>query len=321
MISCDEALDLISAALDGPLTDDEQHMLEEHLAACAQCRAMQADLQVIHTALPGLNEPVPAGLTDRVLEQIHADKVVPLGDSRKKTGARHWRQWAVSAALFGVVLLGAGRVALSPSMSPAADHTVAASGTGALPSEGEDTETVEPYAADSVPAPASIAEGDTSSGASEDGVTGRAAGAEEREGGRTASKQSASPASDGADQPVSHAAVPPSDAPIMMQAAPSIRDGGSAAADVSPFTAEGALDPQASAAGDRLLAYLGRDDRTWGSGASLSLDDMGVVLTCELLDERYCVFHGSWSDGREYRYSVPLDGGDIIECQMTVLEN
>ena len=156
MISCDEALDLLSAALDGPLTDDEQHMLEEHLTVCAPCRALQADLQTIHTALPGLNEPVPAGLTDRVLEQIHADKVVPLDDSRRKTGARRWRRWAVSAALFGVVLLGAGRAALSPSMSPVADHTAVASGTGALPSEGVDTETVQPYAADSVPASASI---------------------------------------------------------------------------------------------------------------------------------------------------------------------
>ncbi|MBU5435152.1 anti-sigma factor [Pseudoflavonifractor sp. MSJ-37] len=321
MISCDEALDLLSAALDGPLTEDEQHMLEEHLTVCAPCRALQADLQTIHTALPGLNEPVPAGLTDRVLEQIHADEVVPLDDSRRKTGARRWRRWAVSAALFGVVLLGAGRAALSPSMSPVADHTAVASGTGALPSEGVDTETVQPYAADSVPASASIAEGDASSGASEEGVTGRAAGAEEGEGGRTASKQSASPASDGAEQPVSHAAVPPSDAPIMMQAAPPIRDRGSAATDVSPFTAEGTFDPRASAAGDRLLAYLGRDDRTWGSDASLSLDDMGVVLTCELLDDRCCVFHGSWSDGREYRYSVPLDGGDIVESQMAVPEN
>ena len=40
MLSCDEALELISARLDGPLSGEETARLEEHLSACPACRTL-----------------------------------------------------------------------------------------------------------------------------------------------------------------------------------------------------------------------------------------------------------------------------------------
>ena len=104
MLTCDEALELISASLDGPLAPDEAVRLEEHLKICAPCRALRADLESLHDQLPLLNAPVPEGLSQRILDQIHAEpKVVPL--PRRHGLPRHWRQWAASAAVFALVLL------------------------------------------------------------------------------------------------------------------------------------------------------------------------------------------------------------------------
>lgn len=112
MLTCDEALELISASLDGPLAPDEAVRLEEHLKICAPCRALRADLESLHDQLPLLNAPVPEGLSQRILDQIHAEpKVVPL--PRRHGLPRHWRQWAASAAVFALVLLGAGGIGLA----------------------------------------------------------------------------------------------------------------------------------------------------------------------------------------------------------------
>ena len=59
MISCDKALDLISASLDGALTPEETDTLEAHLHICGACRALRADLECLHQELPTLNAPCP----------------------------------------------------------------------------------------------------------------------------------------------------------------------------------------------------------------------------------------------------------------------
>ena len=53
MITCDQALELISASLDLPLTTEEQQMLDQHLDGCPECRALLADFQKIHQELLG----------------------------------------------------------------------------------------------------------------------------------------------------------------------------------------------------------------------------------------------------------------------------
>ncbi|MFR4336050.1 MAG: zf-HC2 domain-containing protein [Lawsonibacter sp.] len=45
MLSCEEALEQMSQALDSPLTGEEQGELEAHLACCPACRADWAALR------------------------------------------------------------------------------------------------------------------------------------------------------------------------------------------------------------------------------------------------------------------------------------
>ncbi len=124
MISCDQALELISARLDAPLSPEEERELQAHLAQCADCRALLADFNEMETVFPTLNAPVPEGLCQSVLEQIHAEKVVPLP---ARPASRRWKQWAASAAVFAVVLLGVGSFGLDQ----LADHASSGMTTGA----------------------------------------------------------------------------------------------------------------------------------------------------------------------------------------------
>ncbi len=39
MLTCEEALERMSQALDGPLPLEERQALEEHLESCPECRA------------------------------------------------------------------------------------------------------------------------------------------------------------------------------------------------------------------------------------------------------------------------------------------
>lgn len=105
MLSCDDALELISAQLDGPLSEEEQARLEEHLSACPACRALSADLAVLHGELPQLAAQPPAGLKQEVMDKIRASKVTPF-QSRKRQW--RWRSLASLAAVAALVLVGAG---------------------------------------------------------------------------------------------------------------------------------------------------------------------------------------------------------------------
>ncbi len=104
MSSCDEALDLISARLDGALSAGEEAALEAHLALCPACRALLADLEELHGVLPELWTEPPADLTDRVMDRIRTE---PSAASTRRS-VRRWKQWLSMVAVFAVILLGAG---------------------------------------------------------------------------------------------------------------------------------------------------------------------------------------------------------------------
>lgn len=110
MAHCDESIELISAALDGALSPEEQTRLDRHLAQCPDCKALYEDLTQIHQSLLDLPlVKVPHGLTDRIMDAVAAearkDKVVPLPQPRKATFP--WQRWAAMAAAVAVVILGA----------------------------------------------------------------------------------------------------------------------------------------------------------------------------------------------------------------------
>ena len=106
MCTCDKALELISARLDGVITPEEAALLEEHLSACPACRDLLADLEGVHEAMPGLWVEPPADLKDRIMDRIRSDNVTPL-PVRPARKVR-WKGWAALAAVCAVALLGAG---------------------------------------------------------------------------------------------------------------------------------------------------------------------------------------------------------------------
>lgn len=137
MCDCDRALELISLRLDGELTPEELGELEAHLAGCGDCRRAAEELRELHTLLPQLEEEVPPDLHRAIMDRIASEKVVPL------TGGRKWkelRRWASLAAVFAVILLGAGAwqviqgenlssgAAAPAAMAPAAQEEAGAAG-------------------------------------------------------------------------------------------------------------------------------------------------------------------------------------------------
>ena len=128
---CDEILELISAALDGALSDGEQTALDEHLSHCPACAALFAELTGIRDAAGALEEvSAPDGFAERVMERIAAEPAQERPDSvtpfpEKKHTRTHWKRWA--AAVFAVAVLGA--VSLPGRIGPGSDNSGGAPST------------------------------------------------------------------------------------------------------------------------------------------------------------------------------------------------
>lgn len=103
MTDCEKALELISERLDGPLAAADAAWLEAHLAACPDCRALQADFAALHQELPLLAARPPEALKDKVMEAVHASKVTPFQGKRKQW---QWRSLASLAAVLALVFVG-----------------------------------------------------------------------------------------------------------------------------------------------------------------------------------------------------------------------
>ncbi|HEX9166920.1 MAG TPA: zf-HC2 domain-containing protein [Gemmatimonadales bacterium] len=71
--------DLLTPYLDGELDAETQRQLEDHLAACAPCRALLADLRAIVSAAPGYRgAPPQRDLWPGIAAGIDRARVVPL---------------------------------------------------------------------------------------------------------------------------------------------------------------------------------------------------------------------------------------------------
>ena len=93
-MTCVEARELASRALDGALGSDEAAALDEHLRGCGACRALRADLAAEQALLAELWRPVsaPAGFGERAAA----------GFPRSVQSRR--RPWLAAAALLLVLL-------------------------------------------------------------------------------------------------------------------------------------------------------------------------------------------------------------------------
>lgn len=158
MLSCEEALERMSQALDGPLPLEAQQELEAHLDQCPACRASYEVLFQMEHALQDLGEtPAPAELSSNVMAQIRAETVKPRRSAPRWSRAK-WQNWAGLAACVALcigVYLGTGlenagqTVSADPGESAPSSQTSPAPQTRDLPDLSEDL----PAQADESPAP------------------------------------------------------------------------------------------------------------------------------------------------------------------------
>ena len=133
MKCCENYTALISAAVDGELTDAERRDLMEHLAQCPDCREIYGQMMAIHQVLceDALDAPLPGDLVGDVMAKVRAQGQV-------KKPRHHWWQMAAAAACCALVFLGyqhlQGGAPSSNAVDAAASYSVAANaqdaGTG-----------------------------------------------------------------------------------------------------------------------------------------------------------------------------------------------
>jgi anti-sigma factor RsiW len=131
---CRKAQEYISRSIDGELAERENARLERHLAACDECRALQADLRRIVRGAAGLAVPEPSEkVWLRIRAGVTAGQAEPAsrrsGDARRPAfglGLPALRTAGFAAAALFLVITGVivglrlGRPASSASVGPEA---------------------------------------------------------------------------------------------------------------------------------------------------------------------------------------------------------
>lgn len=103
MLTCEQALELISAQLDGGADGGGGRGAGRAPGPVPACRALRADLSTLHQLLPTLAEEPPAGLKDDIMKAVHASKCTPFHTRKRQW---RWRSWASLAAVLVLVLVG-----------------------------------------------------------------------------------------------------------------------------------------------------------------------------------------------------------------------
>ena len=94
-MACDEVRERLSAWLDGELAAEERQQVAAHLEVCPGCQEEMAVLSRLDAALGTLEVPLPAQLSQRVLDRLRPRR-------------RYWWQSLAMAAslILGIVLGG-----------------------------------------------------------------------------------------------------------------------------------------------------------------------------------------------------------------------
>lgn len=100
-MTCDKALELMSAALDGELTKQEAAALQAHLDGCPDCRAADAQLRGMDAFLKEAEYEPPAALHTNVMRAVRQEKAA----SRR----RFWAPAGLIAAAAALVLTAGSR--------------------------------------------------------------------------------------------------------------------------------------------------------------------------------------------------------------------
>lgn len=97
---CEEAIELISARLDGELSPDEARNLAEHLAQCGSCRAVEREFAALGDIIAKEVEVTPPPeLMNSVMTNL------PPRKKSKPVVQLYWKRWAASAAVIALVAL------------------------------------------------------------------------------------------------------------------------------------------------------------------------------------------------------------------------
>ena len=100
MNPCEHWEELLSARLDGPLTQEEARQLEDHLAACPRCRQYARELEETQSALRDWGAEPPPAVTEAILDAVRKE---PRPAKRPR---RAWMSLA-AAAVLALVIWGA----------------------------------------------------------------------------------------------------------------------------------------------------------------------------------------------------------------------
>lgn len=103
MTSCEKYIELISAAIDGEISDADRSALEIHLEFCPECRKAAEALSAISRNFPKEAE-VPENFTAGTMAKIKAEAAKPTGFKKFVSG---YGKYTGLAAALVVVLLGA----------------------------------------------------------------------------------------------------------------------------------------------------------------------------------------------------------------------
>ena len=105
MKECEEFAPLLSAFVDGELTEEERAEVLAHVSECEKCRRLLGELTALHAALGELeDEDVPAGFTEGVMAAVRAEKAAKTPQTKKRSA---WRRWMPMAACAAIVALAA----------------------------------------------------------------------------------------------------------------------------------------------------------------------------------------------------------------------
>lgn len=97
-MNCEQALEAISAKLDGELDEAGVRELDAHLAGCPECRRIFEELKSIDDSMQDLSDNVPEELRTRVMAQV---------EKEPRTGKRQpkWLAGALAAAAVAALIL------------------------------------------------------------------------------------------------------------------------------------------------------------------------------------------------------------------------
>lgn len=104
-MDCREAKELLSALLDGEASAEETRRVEEHLAGCAGCKAVERRMRALDGAIVRTGTEISPDFRERLFSRMEAEELLP---KRRSLFAFSFR-WAVlplvAAAALGLFFL------------------------------------------------------------------------------------------------------------------------------------------------------------------------------------------------------------------------